>query len=103
MRPFGLRLLRARLGWPVAEMARFVGCSVDELSQWESIGACAGAFYNKLCLLKEETEQSSERLQNTPSAEALSTEQNLVQVRFSSILESEETVRKASLTVQNKK
>lgn len=65
-----IRILRQRLGWSQAEMARQMGCTADLIQSWENGKVIPDSdALNQLRYLHDHVELKSHRLQQTPLAE----------------------------------
>lgn len=81
LRPFNLKMLRNRLCWPQIEMARFLDCSLTQLSKWELSGSCPAHLTNgKLARLAAETDDASNRTHQAPLVESKIRSQKLDQL-----------------------
>lgn len=66
----GLKQLRLRLGWSLAEMARQMGCSVEIINSWESgHQAPEPEALNQFRYLYHYAETYNQNLAQTPHAE----------------------------------
>ncbi len=77
-----LRQLRHRLAWSQAEMARHLGCKLEDLALWESQTVTKLDFIedNRLDSLARHLEVQSDQVAKTPVAEAIMHRQNLTQI-----------------------
>jgi transcriptional regulator with XRE-family HTH domain len=90
MRPFALKALRTRLGWPQIEMARLLGCSLAQVVNWERESLVpADLFRDKLCRLEAEADLATSRTQLVPRAEHLAGVGGLSQLQYSGVEELE--------------
>ncbi|MGE3681663.1 MAG: helix-turn-helix domain-containing protein [Bdellovibrionales bacterium] len=65
-----IRLLRQRLGWSLAEMARQMGCSTALVSDWESgVSSPDADALNQLLYLSNYVESYSQQIAQKPIAE----------------------------------
>ena len=82
-----IRILRQRLGWSLAEMARRMGCNTDLIQHWE-VGAQrpdADAL-NQLRYLQNYAESYSEKIAQKPQVEKEMEERHMAQLTHRDLL-----------------
>jgi transcriptional regulator with XRE-family HTH domain len=79
--PDDIKLLRQRLGWSVAEMARRMGCAAELVFQWERGKQSPDSeILNQMQYLENYLTSYSERIAQTPLAEKVMSESSLSQL-----------------------
>ncbi len=75
-----IRLIRQRLGWSLAEMARRMGCREELVRDWEN-GLCVPdeETHNQLAHLSSQAESQADHLKSSAALEGYLTENGLEQ------------------------
>lgn len=82
-----IRILRQRLGWSVAEMARQMGCTAELILKWEAGSSLPESeAMNHMCYLQNNLENSSERTLQQPQAETHMESRRLSQLTHRDLL-----------------
>lgn len=82
-----IRILRQRLGWSLAEMARQMGGSVELVNSWETNAAQPDSeSLNQLKYLKDYVDLNSDYISNTPAVEIEIAERGLAQLTYRDLL-----------------
>ena len=84
-----LRQLRYRLGWSRAELARGLGCEVDQISAWEASESSPDSTHrNRLQLYLHQAEMVAENVQRRPVAEVIMNDRGLAQIHENDVIDS---------------
>jgi transcriptional regulator with XRE-family HTH domain len=79
--PSDIRCLRLRLGWSAAELGRRLGCSAQQVMNWECGDHHPDAeVFNQLSFLGTYVEQNAARTAQIPMAEDVMTREHLAQI-----------------------
>ena len=82
-----IRILRQRLGWSLAEMARRMGCKTDLIQKWEADSAVPDHdAVNQLRYLKNFAESNSDLIVQKPLCEKEMEERRMAQLTHRDLL-----------------
>ena len=82
-----IRLLRQRLGWSLAEMARQMGCGTELLKKWESGSTEPDSdALNQLRYLRNHVDSYNEQISQKPQAEREMDVRNVAQLTHRDLL-----------------
>jgi transcriptional regulator with XRE-family HTH domain len=82
-----IRVLRQRLGWSLAEMARRMGCNTELVQNWEAGALTPDAdALNQLRYLQNYAESYSEKIAQKPQVEKEMEERRMAQLTHRDLL-----------------
>ena len=82
-----IRILRQRLGWSLAEMARRMGCKADLIQKWESESSLPDHdAMNQLQYLRNHVESYNDQIAQKPLVEKEMEERRMAQLTHRDLL-----------------